>query len=373
MPITKYLWDGDNILAETDGSDTVTTVYTNEPQQYGNLVSQRSGTTTSYFHFDVLGSTRQLTNAAGVVSDTFTYNAWGEEVARTGTTATPFRWIGELGYYWDSERQLYYIRRRSYSGPLAQWMAVDPLFYWIGAVQDRYGYSAYRVATFVDPLLNTQKRFLAPFILPGRHNHPKHDFRDNKGCCKITAMKLVCRTMPSIKHHPASTHCYFVFKDEGKDWDDTISGQNPGDEGPNTFFSDTFWDLNYANNDVAWLAANGGPALQHEHPFALPLGMNYCSAYDCLYDAAAAIDAVHPYNQFTDNSNTFLTRVINKCGLMANFPPSAIASDDVGAGTDCRKMCLAGAGVNIGTATAAQIAECTSRCNAFNSASSKPF
>ena len=66
MPITKYLWDGDNILAETDGSDTVTTVYTNEPQQYGNLISQRSGTTTSYFHFDALGSTRR----AGRLRDT---------------------------------------------------------------------------------------------------------------------------------------------------------------------------------------------------------------------------------------------------------------------------------------------------------------
>ena len=118
MPITKYLWDGDNILAETDGNDTVTTVYTNEPQQYGKLVSQRSGTTTSYFHFDALGSTRQLTNAAGVVSDTITYNAWGEEVARTGSTATPFRWIGELGYYWDSERQLFNVRRVSYSAAL---------------------------------------------------------------------------------------------------------------------------------------------------------------------------------------------------------------------------------------------------------------
>ncbi len=138
MPITKYLWDGDNILAETDGNDTVTTVYTNEPQQYGNLVSQRSGSTTSYFHFDALGSTRQLTTTAGAVSDTFTYNAWGEEVARTGTTATPFRWIGELGYYWDTDRQLYYIRRRSYSAPLGRWLAVDPLFYWIGTVRARY-------------------------------------------------------------------------------------------------------------------------------------------------------------------------------------------------------------------------------------------
>ena len=71
MPTTtNYIWDENNLLAEADGSNVVQTVYTNEPEQYGNLISSRISGTTSYHHFDALGSTRQLTNAAGTVTDT---------------------------------------------------------------------------------------------------------------------------------------------------------------------------------------------------------------------------------------------------------------------------------------------------------------
>ncbi len=47
MPTTNYIWDEDNLLAETDGNNVVQTVYTNEPQQYGNLVSSRISGMTS--------------------------------------------------------------------------------------------------------------------------------------------------------------------------------------------------------------------------------------------------------------------------------------------------------------------------------------
>lgn len=65
MAVTEYIWDEDNLVAETDGTNAVNVVYTNEPQQYGNLISTRIAGTTSYHHFDALGSTRQLTNSAG--------------------------------------------------------------------------------------------------------------------------------------------------------------------------------------------------------------------------------------------------------------------------------------------------------------------
>src|SRR5260221_13722667 len=99
MPTTNYIWDEQNYLAETDASNVVQTVYTNEPEQYGNLVSSRISGTTSYHHFDVLGSTRQLTNAAGGTTDTVIYDAWGNVVSRTGATATKRQWIGQIAYY----------------------------------------------------------------------------------------------------------------------------------------------------------------------------------------------------------------------------------------------------------------------------------
>ena len=63
VTITKYVWDtvSDCVLSELDENNAVTAVYTNEPQQYGGVLSQRRGTTSHYHHHDALGSTRFLT------------------------------------------------------------------------------------------------------------------------------------------------------------------------------------------------------------------------------------------------------------------------------------------------------------------------
>src|SRR5262245_26822456 len=127
MPTTtNYIWDEDNLLAEADGTNTIQTVYTNEPEQYGNLISSRISGTTSYHHFDEIGSTRQLSNAAGTVTDTMIYDAWGNVVSRTGTTGALHLWIGEIGYYFDPETGMVYIRERPYGRATGRWTAPDP-------------------------------------------------------------------------------------------------------------------------------------------------------------------------------------------------------------------------------------------------------
>jgi hypothetical protein len=65
MPVTNYIWDvaTDSYLMETDENGDTTAVYTNEPDLYGKLISQRRDGTTSYHHFDGQQSTRELTNA----------------------------------------------------------------------------------------------------------------------------------------------------------------------------------------------------------------------------------------------------------------------------------------------------------------------
>ena len=50
MPVTKYIWDpvGDNVLMETDESDVTQAVYTNEPEEFGEVVSQNRNGTKSF-------------------------------------------------------------------------------------------------------------------------------------------------------------------------------------------------------------------------------------------------------------------------------------------------------------------------------------
>jgi RHS repeat-associated protein len=124
---TNYIWDEQNYLAETDGDNVVQTMYTNEPEQYGNLISSRISGTTSYHHFDAIGSTRQVTNAAGSVTDSMIYDAWGNIINRMGVTSIAFLWVAQFEYYFDAEIALVYVRARNYSAAIARWTCVDPL------------------------------------------------------------------------------------------------------------------------------------------------------------------------------------------------------------------------------------------------------
>jgi RHS repeat-associated protein len=85
--------------------------------------------TTRYYHFDGLGSTDRLTDAAGNVTDSYGYRAYGEEVASTGSTTNPFRYVGRLGYYFDEETDDYYVRARHYDPATARWVSEDPIGY----------------------------------------------------------------------------------------------------------------------------------------------------------------------------------------------------------------------------------------------------
>ena len=131
---TKFIYDGQDYLLETDASDTVNRVLTSEPMAYGNLVSQRvkSGAvwTPYYHHFDALGSTRQMTGSAGTTVNSYGYTAWGEAVAglTSESIANYFRWVGMLGYFFDDEADTYYVRARHYDPVTGRWLAQDPLW-----------------------------------------------------------------------------------------------------------------------------------------------------------------------------------------------------------------------------------------------------
>lgn len=146
----KQIWDGENILLETDGADATQVVYTLEPAEYGNLVSQRRGTTNSYYLFDALGSTRKLTNSAGAVTDSYDFRAYGQIAAISGSTVNVFRWVGELGYYFDDDRDDYYIRARHYSPALARFMSQDPIGF-DGSPWNLFEYVKSKPAMDVDP------------------------------------------------------------------------------------------------------------------------------------------------------------------------------------------------------------------------------
>jgi hypothetical protein len=72
-------------------------------------ISQTRNGTTNYYIQDGQGSTRGLTNSTGVVTNTYSYTAFGELFNQTGTTANSYLYTGQQ---YDSLTGLYSLRAR---------------------------------------------------------------------------------------------------------------------------------------------------------------------------------------------------------------------------------------------------------------------
>src|ERR1019366_8534591 len=94
-----------------------------------------------------LGSTAMLMDSTGTVTDTYDYWPFGEIRNHTGSSTTPFTFIGTLGYYLQVLGNFLYIRARFLRQGLARWQTIDPL--WAGDLP--YAYCRSAPTQFVDP------------------------------------------------------------------------------------------------------------------------------------------------------------------------------------------------------------------------------
>jgi len=150
MGVTNYIWDDDAVIAETDDQGTVTASYTRQPDEFGSLISQTRGNQTHYSHYDALGSTTELTDSEGTVTDTFRYSAFGKEVQRSGTTETPHTWVSRSGHQNDGLAR-FYVRRRHYLADVGQWLSADPLGVLLSDNENLYAYVFNNPVQFTDP------------------------------------------------------------------------------------------------------------------------------------------------------------------------------------------------------------------------------
>ena len=115
----------------------------------GEILSEnRNGAERDYVP-DLLGSTVALLDNTQTQTDTFTYWPYGQEKSRTGTTATPFRFLGTLGYYRDSSNKSY-VRARVLDTANGKWMTQDPIGLF-GGGNTLYGYVSNNPTNRVDP------------------------------------------------------------------------------------------------------------------------------------------------------------------------------------------------------------------------------
>ncbi|MFC4160746.1 RHS repeat-associated core domain-containing protein [Chitinimonas lacunae] len=85
-------------------------------------IAQTRNGLTQYLLADGMGSTRLLTDAAGAVTDTFVFDAFGNELERTGTTTVTHLYRGEQ---YDPALAFYYLRARYYDPSTGRFPTMD--------------------------------------------------------------------------------------------------------------------------------------------------------------------------------------------------------------------------------------------------------
>jgi len=82
-----------------------------------------AGTGKSYYLLNAHGDVVQLTDAAGAVTQTYDYDAFGNQKSENPVDANPFRYCGE---YFDVETGTIYLRARYYDPSVGRFNRQDP-------------------------------------------------------------------------------------------------------------------------------------------------------------------------------------------------------------------------------------------------------
>lgn len=145
MGATNYLYDGFNLLEETDNTGNALAKYT-QSTDIDEPLSELRGGTASYYQEDALGSVTSLSNGAGAVANTYTYDSFGKLTTSTGTLANPLQFTGRE---FDQETTIYFARARYYDSSTGRFISEDPIGF--AGARDFYVYVGNSPTKFVDP------------------------------------------------------------------------------------------------------------------------------------------------------------------------------------------------------------------------------
>jgi RHS repeat-associated protein len=144
--ITRYVYDGPNIITEYDGNGNVKNGYIHNLAIDDPLAVQQDSNA-YFYHKDGLGSVTSLTDSTGSVVNSYTYKSFGEIYSQTGSLQQPFTFTGrEL----DLESGLYYYRARYYDPKIGRFWTKDPIGLAGGDV-NLYRYVGNNPIRYIDP------------------------------------------------------------------------------------------------------------------------------------------------------------------------------------------------------------------------------
>jgi len=120
---TRYLVDDLTPMGYAQVAEEVVAGNVARRYTHGTVrISQTAAGVTHYYGYDGGLHVRALSDATGAVTDTFAYDAFGDVVARTGTTSNNYLYRGEQ---FDAALGMYYLRARWYTPRTGLFTASD--------------------------------------------------------------------------------------------------------------------------------------------------------------------------------------------------------------------------------------------------------
>ena len=122
---TRYLYEYDKVVLETDGSNREKTfqVYGSGTLLYRSVEAGIGTEAQDYYYlYNAHGDVTGLVDAEGSIAATYDYDAFGNIIVETGTTSNSIKYAG---YQHDKESGLYYLNARYYDSTTARFITED--------------------------------------------------------------------------------------------------------------------------------------------------------------------------------------------------------------------------------------------------------
>ncbi len=149
---TTYYLDGDKVIYETDGINTINYYYDID----GTLIGFNYNNTDYFYARNIFGDIIEIRDIAGNEVASYEYDAWGNLLNRTEVENNPIAKINPYryrGYRYDKETSLYYLNSRYYNPEIGRFINADGLIGEPGAIlgHNLYAYTQNNPVMKVDP------------------------------------------------------------------------------------------------------------------------------------------------------------------------------------------------------------------------------